>query len=66
MNLNSYIGLMGGRYVEVDTPAGRTLVPAGGETPDLIVPDCDYVLTIDADSVILPEYCLRLVHLLER
>jgi cellulose synthase/poly-beta-1,6-N-acetylglucosamine synthase-like glycosyltransferase len=66
MNLNSYIGLMGGRYREVETPAGRTLVPAGDAEPDLVVPDCDYVLTIDADSVILPEYCLRLVHLLER
>jgi len=30
------------------------------------VPACDYVLTIDADSVILPEYCLRLVYLLEQ
>ena len=30
------------------------------------MPDCEYVLTLDADSVILPEYCLRLVHLLER
>ena len=66
MNLNSYIGLMGGSYREVETPAGRTLVPAGESEPDLVVPDSDYVLTIDADSVIMPEYCLRLVHLLER
>jgi cellulose synthase/poly-beta-1,6-N-acetylglucosamine synthase-like glycosyltransferase len=66
MNINSYIGLMGGSYREVGTPAGRILVPAGDGAPDLVVPDCDYVLTIDADSVILPEYCLRLVHLLER
>jgi cellulose synthase/poly-beta-1,6-N-acetylglucosamine synthase-like glycosyltransferase len=66
MNLNSYIGLMGGSYVEVQTPAGLNLVPAGEATPDLVVPECEYVLTIDADSVIMPEYCLRLVHLLER
>ena len=33
---------------------------------DLVVPDPDYVLTLDADSVLLPEYCLRLVHLLEQ
>jgi cellulose synthase/poly-beta-1,6-N-acetylglucosamine synthase-like glycosyltransferase len=66
MNLNSYIGLMGGSYREVETPAGRFLMAAGEEEPDLVVPDPDYVLTIDADSVILPEYCLRLVHLLER
>lgn len=66
MNLNSYIGLMGGSYREVSTPAGLHLMPAGEDSPDLVVPACDYVLTIDADSVIMPEYCLRLVHLLER
>jgi cellulose synthase/poly-beta-1,6-N-acetylglucosamine synthase-like glycosyltransferase len=66
MNLNSYIGLMGGSYLEVQTPAGLNLVSAGEATPDLVVPECDYVLTLDADSVIMPEYCLRLVHLLER
>jgi cellulose synthase/poly-beta-1,6-N-acetylglucosamine synthase-like glycosyltransferase len=66
MNINSYIGLMGGRYREVQTPAGRILAPAGDGEADLVVADCDYVLTIDADSVILPEYCLRLVYLLER
>ena len=32
----------------------------------MIVPNPDYVLTLDADSVLLPEYCLRLVHLLEQ
>jgi cellulose synthase/poly-beta-1,6-N-acetylglucosamine synthase-like glycosyltransferase len=66
MNLNSYIGLMGGAYREVQTPAGLNLVPAGDQEPDLVVPESEYVLTIDADSVIMPEYCLRLVHLLER
>jgi cellulose synthase/poly-beta-1,6-N-acetylglucosamine synthase-like glycosyltransferase len=65
MNLNSYIGLMGDSYREVQTPAGLYLLPAGDEQPDLVVPDAEYVLTIDADSVIMPEYTLRLVHLLE-
>ncbi len=66
MNLNSYIGLMGGRYQEIETPAGRILMPAFGIDADLVVPDADYVLTVDADSVILPEYCARLVYLMER
>ncbi|HEX8753153.1 MAG TPA: glycosyltransferase family 2 protein [Solirubrobacterales bacterium] len=66
MNLNSYIQLMGGSYREVETPAGRILAEAGGASPDLVVPECDYVLTIDADSVLLPEYCMRLVYLLEQ
>jgi chitodextrinase len=35
-------------------------------TQHLNIPDPDYVVTLDADSVLLPEYCLRLVHLLEQ
>ncbi|MFF5080771.1 EAL domain-containing protein [Actinoplanes sp. NPDC000266] len=66
MNLNSYIGLMGGAYQEVSTPMGTALVTAGPNRADLVVPDPDYVLTLDADSVLLPEYALRLVHLLEQ
>jgi EAL domain-containing protein (putative c-di-GMP-specific phosphodiesterase class I)/cellulose synthase/poly-beta-1,6-N-acetylglucosamine synthase-like glycosyltransferase len=66
MNLNSYIGLMGGGYQEVSTALGVALVPAGPGRAELTIPDPDYVLTLDADSVLLPEYCLRLVHLLEQ
>ncbi len=66
MNLNSYIGLMGGSYREVMTPDGPALVPAGDGDAVVAVPDPEYVLTLDADSVLLPEYCLRLVHLLEQ
>ncbi|WP_308121183.1 glycosyltransferase family 2 protein [Paractinoplanes bogorensis] len=66
MNLNSYIGLMGGAYQEVNTPLGTALVTAGPNRADLVVPNPDYVLTLDADSVLLPEYALRLVHLLEQ
>src|SRR5581483_8707852 len=65
MNLNSYIGLMGGRYVEAQTARGPLLLEAGDEA-DVEIADSDYVLTLDADSVLLPEYCLRLVHLLEQ
>jgi cellulose synthase/poly-beta-1,6-N-acetylglucosamine synthase-like glycosyltransferase len=65
MNLNSYIGLMGGRYQEAVSPIGRTLSPADGPA-DLVVADADYVLTLDADSVILPEYCARIVLALEQ
>ncbi|MFG1610606.1 EAL domain-containing protein [Actinoplanes sp. NPDC049265] len=66
MNLNSYIGLMGGSYQEVATPLGVALVPAAPGRAELTVPDPDYVLTLDADSVLMPEYALRLVHLLEQ
>jgi cellulose synthase/poly-beta-1,6-N-acetylglucosamine synthase-like glycosyltransferase/chitodextrinase len=65
MNLNSYMGLMGGTYHEIQTAGGTALVPA---QPGLgkHVQNPDYVVTLDADSVLLPEYCLRLVHLLEQ
>jgi cellulose synthase/poly-beta-1,6-N-acetylglucosamine synthase-like glycosyltransferase len=65
MNLNSYLGLLGGRYREADSPIGRTLSPTEGAA-DLVVEDAQYVLTLDADSVILPEYCARLVLALEQ
>jgi cellulose synthase/poly-beta-1,6-N-acetylglucosamine synthase-like glycosyltransferase/chitodextrinase len=65
MNLNSYIGLMGGTYHEIQTVSGPALV-AAQPGQGLQIPDPDYVVTLDADSVLLPEYCLRLVHLLEQ
>ena len=66
MNLNSYLGLMGGSYREMDGAEGRVLVAAAPGASDFKVSDPDYVLTLDADSVLLPEYCLRLVHFLEQ
>jgi len=67
MNLNSYIGLMGGRYREEATPNGIVLRPAEDpEASDVVIPDSEYLLTLDADSLLLREYCLRLVHLLEQ
>ena len=66
MNLNSYLGLMGGRYRIRETPSGAIHLPVRGGSFDLEVPDPDYVLTLDADSMLLPEYCLRLVSYMER
>lgn len=67
MNLNAYIGLMGAKYRQVSTPDGEILVPVSrSETADLIVPDSDFILTLDADSVLLRDYCLRLVYYLQQ
>lgn len=66
MNLNSYIGLMGGSYQEIATPLGLALVPSSPAHADLSIPDPEYILTLDADSVLLPEYCARLLYLLEQ
>jgi cellulose synthase/poly-beta-1,6-N-acetylglucosamine synthase-like glycosyltransferase len=65
MNLNAYIGLMGHTYRQVLTPAG-VLLEVADEDGDLLIPDSDYVLTLDADSALLREYCLRLVYYLEQ
>lgn len=66
MNLNSYIELIGGCYELEERANGvKALVPCDQAFADLVVPPTDYILTLDADSVLLPEYCLRLVHRME-
>jgi cellulose synthase (UDP-forming) len=67
MNLNSYIGLMGDNYRRDETPNGTVLRRVdASQFGDLSVPDSEYLLTLDADSLLLRDYCLRLVHLLEQ
>lgn len=67
MNLNSYIGIMGGSYNEEQTPDGPVLVPTkNARTADLTVPDSEFLLTLDADSILLRDYCLRLVYFLQQ
>ncbi|MCW2839838.1 MAG: glycosyltransferase [Aeromicrobium sp.] len=69
MNVNAYLSLMGHVWRPSDTPAGRALdeVDAAEIRPgDLVVEDTGYVLTLDADSVLLRDYCLRLVFYLEQ
>lgn len=67
MNLNSYLALVGGSWNILRSGADEVLVPAApGGPSDLEVPIPEYVLTLDADSVLLPGYCARLVHELER
>ena len=66
MNLNAYISLMGGCYREMLEADGVQLRPVFAEQATLVVPASDYLVTLDADSLLLPEYALRLVHLMER
>ena len=67
MNLNAYIGLMGHRWKKVDTAEGTVLLEAGEDEPaDLDIPATEYLLTLDADSMLLRDYCLRLVEFLEQ
>jgi cellulose synthase (UDP-forming) len=70
MNINAYLGLMGGGWRPTDSPGGvmLTKVPDGEPAApgDLDIPLTEYVLTLDADSQLLRDYCLRLVYFLEQ
>ena len=67
MNLNAYIGVMGGKYRREETPVGTVLRQVDDSRfGDLEIPDSEYVLTLDADSLLLRDYCQRLVHLMEQ
>ena len=49
-------------------PGGHGAAPGRlrPKAADLVIPDSDYLLTLDADSMLLRDYCLRLVYLLEQ
>ena len=62
MNLNSYIGIMGKRWRIEKTPSGQVLTEVGAHSEcDLDIPWTKYLLTLDADSMLLRDYCVRLV-----
>lgn len=58
MNLNSYIGLMGGRFREREQQGERVLEAA--EAGPISVADSELLVVLDADSILHPEYTLRL------
>lgn len=62
MNLNVFIGLMGKHLQEVRRAAGLHLEHCARDVATWSVPDADYVLTLDADSIIVPDYATRLMH----
>jgi len=64
MNLNSYIGLMGETYREEQSPDGPVLI--ADKRGRFSVPDSEFLLTLDADSILLRDYCLRLVYFLQQ
>jgi cellulose synthase/poly-beta-1,6-N-acetylglucosamine synthase-like glycosyltransferase len=66
MNLNSYLGLMGGSYRERTCGQDVYLEDAAGERADLVVPDAEFVVTLDADSIIAHDYSARLIHQMEQ
>ena len=66
MNLNSYIGLIGRAFRVARSADGVPLILECHESEaDLVVPAADYIITIDADSIILPDYIAKLVSIME-
>jgi cellulose synthase/poly-beta-1,6-N-acetylglucosamine synthase-like glycosyltransferase len=66
MNLNSYIGLIGRNFRTVIRPDGASLEQCEANAAQLSVPDADYIITVDADSLLVNDYALRLVHVVEQ
>jgi cellulose synthase/poly-beta-1,6-N-acetylglucosamine synthase-like glycosyltransferase len=66
MNLNTYIALMGRDVAAVRVDNGLQLACVVPQQAEFHVPDADYVLTLDADSLLEPSYAARLVRFLEQ
>jgi cellulose synthase/poly-beta-1,6-N-acetylglucosamine synthase-like glycosyltransferase/peptidoglycan/xylan/chitin deacetylase (PgdA/CDA1 family) len=63
MNLNSYLGLLGGAFEEHLEDGRLILRPASlSAAASLVIPDSEYILMLDADSILHPEYTIRLAH----
>ena len=65
MNLNSYIALVGGFYREERVQGGMILSRCEEKDAMLSVPDTEYYITLDADSLVVPEYAYRLISMME-
>lgn len=62
MNLNSYIRLLGRSWNAVQRDGKTYLEETQSAHPSMKVPAADFVITLDADSFLTPEYALVLVH----
>lgn len=66
MNLNSYMALVGKSWKEVKNGSEFHLIEATPEDADFTIPHADYINTIDSDSLMLSEYALRLISIMEQ
>ena len=62
MNLNGYIRLLGRSWRAVTRDEGNYLEEAPADEGSFHVPPSDFLITLDADSLLVPEYALVLVH----
>jgi len=66
MNLNSYIGLFGKSFNEVIRKGHLHLELTESVKEKISIPDAEYIITLDADSILSHDYALRLVHLMNQ
>ena len=64
MNLNSYIALIGKSFRVVPDLKLPRIEECGLAAANIIVPEADFILTLDADSLILSDYILKLAQLM--
>jgi cellulose synthase/poly-beta-1,6-N-acetylglucosamine synthase-like glycosyltransferase len=64
MNLNAYIGLLGRSFKVAPTRDGPLLQACTSGEADLAVPCADFLLTLDADSVVRHDYLHKLASIL--
>jgi cellulose synthase (UDP-forming) len=66
MNINAYLSLVDHAWAfEADEQERLFLSTTAPDVADLVVPDADYVVTLDADSILDPHYVIRLVGQME-
>jgi cellulose synthase/poly-beta-1,6-N-acetylglucosamine synthase-like glycosyltransferase len=66
MNLNSYMGLVGKSWREVEGKNGLELHECSEKDASFTIHDFDYINTIDADTLMTHDYILSLVHEMEK
>ena len=64
MNLNSYIGLLGGAYREREVEGKRILEKCRPEEAEWAIESADFLITLDADSLLLPDYAATLLRVM--
>lgn len=65
-NLNSYISLIGHSLRETTLGDNLVLEKVNPEIAQFSIPDTDFVINLDADSLILPSYAATLIDFMER
>ncbi|XDD51716.1 glycosyltransferase family 2 protein [Leptospira sp. WS92.C1] len=64
MNLNSYIYLLGKKWKEQEETHGIVLEETTHSDFSFEIPSAEFLITLDADSILLPDYTLKLAHVM--